>query len=96
METIKGAIKNLMQKIEAGQHAAQEENKIEDFLKKAFTKKELNHIKFSYFKRGVLGISVDSSSWVYYLNLHKQRLLSRLCKKFDKVKDIRFVLGEIG
>lgn len=85
-----------MHKIEAGQYAAQEENKIEAFLKKTLTKKELNHVKFSYFRRGVLGIIVDSSSWLYYLNLHKQRLLTRLCKKFDKIKDIRFVLGEIG
>ena len=35
----------------------------EEWLKKSLTRKELGHIKFYYFRRGVLGIKVDSSAW---------------------------------
>ena len=70
--------------------------KIEDLLKKTLTEKELGHIKFNYFKRGILNITVDSSSWLYQLSLSKDDLLARLRKKLKEIKDIRLRLGETG
>ncbi|MBU0504315.1 MAG: hypothetical protein ABH882_03625 [Candidatus Omnitrophota bacterium] len=66
------------------------------WLKKALSKKELNHIGFKYFSKGILGLKVDSSSWLYYASLHKEELLGKLNKNSMKVKDIRFWMGEIG
>ena len=65
-------------------------------LKKALTKRQLKHIKFNYFKKGILGVYVDSSSWLYSLDLEKQNLLDRLSGKTKAViKDIRFRIGEV-
>ncbi len=50
-------------------------------LEKVLTKKELEHIKVSYFKKGILNVIVDSSSQLYNLNLHKEDLLDRINKK---------------
>lgn len=67
----------------------------EDFLKKILTKRESKHIKVNYFRKGVLGINVDSSSWLYQLSLGKEDLLLKLTTRFKEVKDIRFRLGEV-
>jgi hypothetical protein len=63
------------------------------WLKKVLTKKELAHIKFNYFKKGVLGAWVDSSVWLYSFNLKKTNLLDKLREVSDGIKDIRFRIG---
>jgi hypothetical protein len=67
----------------------------ESWLKKALTKKEQEHIRFNYFRKGILGVSVDSSSWLYKLTLKKEDLLKRLNKRFAQIKDINFRIGEL-
>jgi hypothetical protein len=64
-------------------------------LKKALTTKEQRHIKFKYFRGGALGISVDSSPWLYSLSLKKAAFLSRLRGAGHAVKDIRFYVGGV-
>ncbi len=66
----------------------------EEVVKKILTKKEYGHIKFNYFKKGVLGLSVDSSSWLYSLNLKKEGLLQKLKTDMPDIKNIRFFIGE--
>lgn len=63
-------------------------------LKKFLTKKEFGHIKFRYFKKGILTFSVGSSSWLYYFNLKKDELLAGLQKKSGLIKELRFYIGE--
>lgn len=67
----------------------------EEILKKVLTKKELGHIKVNYFKKGVVYVNVDSSSWLYQMNLHKERVLAKVKKDSAGIKDIRFRLGEL-
>lgn len=43
----------------------------EIILKKLLTKREIQHIKFNYFRSGIFGIKVDSSAWLYQLNFKK-------------------------
>ncbi|MFH1441184.1 MAG: DciA family protein [Candidatus Omnitrophota bacterium] len=68
----------------------------EIILKKLLTKREIQHIKFNYFRSGIFGIKVDSSAWIYQLNFKKQDLLSALKKNLPEIKDIRFSLGDIN
>jgi hypothetical protein len=68
----------------------------EVWLKKVLTKKELGHIKFNYFKKGVLGVSVDSSSFLYSLTLRKTQILEGLTRCSNKIKDVRFRIGVIS
>ncbi len=65
----------------------------EQWLKNTLTKKELQHIKVKYFNKGVLGLSVDSSTWLYVLSLKKEELLQTLQKEAPMVKNINFRIG---
>ncbi|MFA6357453.1 MAG: hypothetical protein WCY09_02135 [Candidatus Omnitrophota bacterium] len=67
----------------------------EQWLKKALTKKELGHIKVKYFHKGILGLSVDSSVWLYALGLKKEELLLKLQKENPELKNINLRIGEI-
>ena len=65
-----------------------------ELLKQILPKKELRHVSFRYCRRGTLGITVDSSVWLYQLNLQKPALLAKLARKSKGIKDIRFYIGE--
>ncbi|MBU0547625.1 MAG: hypothetical protein KJ710_03950 [Candidatus Omnitrophica bacterium] len=68
----------------------------EQWLKKTLTKKELGHIKVKYFSKGVLGLSVDSSAWLYILSLKKEELVNKLKKENPGLKNINLRIGEIS
>jgi len=93
MEVIKDTVKNVLQALEA-QKKESPEDALRSLLKTVFTKKELGHVKFHYFKKGILTINVDSSTWLYYLSLQKEKLLTKMRKKYKTIKDIRLHLGE--
>ncbi|MBN2831663.1 MAG: hypothetical protein JXL82_05295 [Candidatus Omnitrophica bacterium] len=67
----------------------------EEWLKKILTKRELGHIKFHYFRKGIVGLRVDSAVWKYNFNLKKERLLNGLKKCDPAVEELRFSIGDI-
>ncbi len=67
----------------------------QQWLKKALTKKELGHIRVKYFSKGNLGLSVDSSAWLYILSLKKETILETLKQENPEVKNIILRIGEI-
>ena len=93
MERIKDTIQQVMQGLKLKKIASPEHDPAA-WLKKTLTKKELGHIRFKYFKNGILYVDVDSSGWLYSLTLKKDRVLSRLTQDKRGVKDIRFRIGE--
>ncbi|MFA5144858.1 MAG: DciA family protein [Candidatus Omnitrophota bacterium] len=93
MEAIKDTVINVIRNLEAKKTGVAD-NDPQELLKKVLTKKELGHIKFNYFRKGVLGLRVDSSSWLYNLNLKKESLLEKLKKCSSGVKSIRFNIGD--
>lgn len=88
-DTVRVIMKDLVTKKDGGG------NEPSDWLKKALTKEELRHIRFNYFKKGVLGAVVDSSSWLYNMDLKKGHLLAELRRRSSAIKDISFRLGEV-
>ena len=93
MEAIKDTLQGLMRSWEERlKKSSPDEPGV--WLRKLLTKKELRHIKFRYFKKGILGLNVDSSTWLYYFNLKKEEFLNRLCQQSAGVKDISFYIGE--
>ena len=90
MEAIKDTVINVIEDLRA-----KISNNPQALLKRVLTKKESQHIKLNYFKKGILSLHVDSSSWLYILTLQKEELLARINKKSNTVKDIRFRIGEI-
>jgi len=95
MEAIKDTVLNVMQRLKTKKTGICDDDP-RALLKKVLTKKELAHIKFNYFRKGILGLYVDSSSWLYSFSLKKEGLLLGLNKKSSAIKDIRFRIGEIG
>lgn len=83
-----------MEELSAKQKVSSGDNP-QEWLKKALTKKELGHIKVKYFSKGVLGLNIDSSAWLYALSLKKEALLANLQKKHPELKNISLRIGEI-
>ncbi|HTZ11132.1 MAG TPA: DciA family protein [Candidatus Margulisiibacteriota bacterium] len=94
MEQIKETIAGFMQDLQ--NKAVQKRESPQELLRKVLTKKELSHIKFNYFKGGVLSVNVDSSAWLYSLSLKKEELLVRLKTYSAAVRDIRLRVGRIA
>ncbi|MDD5155409.1 MAG: hypothetical protein PHF11_02870, partial [Candidatus Omnitrophica bacterium] len=78
MEAIKDTLESVMRAWEKKLLKPGTGDNPELLLKKFLTKKELGHIKFRYFKKGIITFDVDSSSWLYYFNLKKENLLAGL------------------
>lgn len=94
MEPIKDTVRDVIQSWQKRKPAAPEGGP-EELLKKILTKKELGHIKVNYLKKGALHINVDSSTWLYHLNLRKEKILAKLRGSSRGIKEIRFFIGEI-
>ncbi|MBN1913075.1 MAG: DUF721 domain-containing protein [Candidatus Omnitrophica bacterium] len=92
MESIKDTVGRL---IKTWQSKATADNP-QLWLREVFNKQQQKHTCFSYFKKGILGIKVDSSAWSYQLNLEKARLLESLRQRSSsEIKDLRFSVGNI-
>jgi hypothetical protein len=91
VETIKDIITGVIKGLETKKHAHDEP---ELLLRSALSKTELAHVRFRYLRKGIFGITVDSSVRLYQLNLRKQELLEKLCGKNKAIKEIRFYIGE--
>lgn len=94
MEPIKDTVRVLMENLQDKREKPSRDNSA-GLLKKAFSNKELKHLRFSSLKKGILNIKVDSATWLYYLTLKKKSLLEKLSKESDGVKDIYFSIGDI-
>ncbi len=94
MERIREAIESVIRDLTVKKTANQGVSP-EGWLKKALTKKELGHIKFHYFRKGILGVRVDSSAWMYSLSLKREKLVSRLKELAPDIKEVRFSIGDI-
>ncbi len=64
--------------------------------KKIFSRKEAAHARAGLLKNGVLYLRVDSSTWLYYFNLHKKELLENFSRQNSLIKDLKFSLGEFA
>jgi len=95
MELLKNTLNNVMRRLDAKKAVFQDSGP-QQWLKKTLTKKELGHIRVKYFNKGILGLNVDSSAWLYILSLKKEELLKELKKENPEVKNINFRIGEIS
>jgi hypothetical protein len=93
MQNIKDVVYHVMEGLASKKKGTDTEHP-RAWLKKVLTKQELAHIKLNYFKKGVLGVWVDSSSWLYSLNLKKTGVLAGLRRLSKDIQDIRFRIGD--
>lgn len=94
MDRLKDAVENVIRQLSEGKSQGLDAQP-QEWLKKALTKRELGHIKFHYFRNGVLGLRVDSSVWKYNFSLHRDKLLLKIHQHAPQVRDLRFSVGDI-
>ncbi len=93
METIKETIYRVMHVLGTKQNDSHSDE-ISAWLQKTLSAKERKHISSYYERKGILSLKVDSSSWIYYLNLKKGALLTSIRQCLPQVKEIRFYVSE--
>jgi len=94
MEAIKDTIQQVIARMQTRQQE-KEGNDPGEHLKKLLTKKELEHIRVTALKNGILYVNVDSSVWLYRLSIRTDAFLETLNKLPQKIKSIRFRVGDI-
>lgn len=94
-EDIKDILNKIIAKIQ--KHGPGRKEKILNVWQKAVGEKAKAHSRPVTIKRKVLTVEVDSSTWLYTLNLKKKSILDYLKKELgeDKIKDVRFRMGDI-
>jgi hypothetical protein len=95
MEAIRDTVREVIKRLETGKTGSSGADP-SFWLKKVLTKKELGHIKFNYFRRGILALKVDSAAWRYSLNLKREKLLAQLQRECAQIKELRMRLGDIS
>lgn len=90
-DLLAGVIKNL-----AGQERLGEEE-ISWAWKEAAGKAAARHSRPVSFRRAVLIVNVENSSWLYELTVRRRRIIAALEAALEdkKIKDIRFRIGDI-
>ena len=94
MEQLKDVIADVICNLTA-KKTGDKEGDPQEWLKKTLTKKEMGHIKFHYFRKGILGVRVDSSAWMYSLSLKKEKLLMKIRACNPGIKAIHFSVGDV-
>ena len=94
MEQLRGAIESVIRQL-SERKPKYSDARPEEWLKKSLTRKELGHIKFHYFRSGILGVKVDSSVWKYNFALQQEALLQKIHKYAPQVRALRFSVGEV-
>jgi predicted nucleic acid-binding Zn ribbon protein len=93
VEAIKQSLEVLLKELEARKEKAS--RMAPDFLaQKIFSAKEALHARAGTLKNGILYLKTDSSTWLYYFNLHKKELLEKFSAGNSQIKELKFGLGE--
>lgn len=93
MEPIKGTVESLLETLKS---RVVRGGGIEETILGAFSPKEQEHIRVCPAQRGLVRIAVDSSTWLYYFTLRKKKLIEKIAAGLPEIKDIVFVIGEVG
>ena len=94
-EDIGGILKQVIKKLDTKTHGAREE--LTGAWKKSIAQEAVFHTRPVALKKKILTIEVDSSTWLYMLSLKKKGALDNMKKILgsDRIKDIKFRIGEI-
>nr|MBU1327912.1 DUF721 domain-containing protein [Candidatus Omnitrophota bacterium] len=93
---IRNIISQVIKKLDTKTHGQRGE--IVQAWQDAIESKAIAHTKPVAIKKNILTIEVDSSTWLYMLSLKKKNTLLKMQKTLgkEKIKDIRFRMGEIS
>ena len=70
--------------------------KIQMLWEQIFSKEEKKHTNIGEFKDGNLMIEVDSSLYIFQMNLRKAKILEKFQQELPEIKTILFKIGKIN
>ncbi len=95
-EQIRGVLGKVIKKIEGREPDKKE--RITDAWYKTVRNKAGKHTRPASIKKKTLVVEVDSSTWLYELNLRKTEIINNIQKelKDTEIENIRFKMGDIN
>ena len=93
---VKGIVDGLLRKLE--NTTAKKANAVKKAWAESVTEDIKKHARPVSFKKGVIVVIVENSSWLYRLTLEKRDILDRFNEKYigrKKAHDIRYRIGSI-
>lgn len=92
MDKIKDVVKEVIEKISSKK--VEEQIQLQEIWRRA-AGAGVDHTAIGGLRDGVLVIHVDSSAWLYQMNLKKKALLTEIQKAHPDIKQINFKIGKI-
>jgi predicted nucleic acid-binding Zn ribbon protein len=94
-EPIANVLKSVFTQLES-KHTLSKEA-VDRSWREAVGERGFNHSRPSHIRKGVMTVSVDSSTWMQELSMRKRELLKGLKRELgkDRISEIRFKIGEL-
>lgn len=93
MEALRSIVKNVVADL-VKKNKALDFQKAERAWKTVIGPDAWPHTKIVYLTKNKIRVNVDSSAWLYDLNLRKERICGRLRKSLN-IEDVQFRLGRV-
>jgi hypothetical protein len=59
------------------------------------TENERPHAQAVYYRKGILGVTVESPHWLYYFSMRKKKLIEAMTAHVSDIGDMRFTVGKL-
>ncbi len=93
MDNIKDVVKSVMASMAQKELSA--DTSIERIVNGFLSEQEKKHIKFLGYKEGKILFNVDTSAWLFQMNIRKSKMLDKLKEEKPDVKNISFKIGKV-
>lgn len=93
MDAIKDIIPQVIEQL--SQRKPEDQNKIQRIWRNVIDAKMAQHCLLANFFDGILTVVVDSSSWLYQMNLNRKKILDELREEMPEIKNIQFKIGKV-
>ncbi len=93
MESIKDIIPQVFEQLT--ERIPETQTKIQRIWQNVIDAKMAQHNVLLDFTDGILTVAVDSSTWLYQMNLNKKKILGQLKDEIPDIKNIQFKIGKV-
>lgn len=93
MESIKDILPQVFEQLT--ERIPQTQTKIQRIWQNTIDAKMAQHSVLLDLTDGVLTAAVDSSAWLYQMNLNKKKILGQLQDDLPQIKNIQFKIGKV-
>jgi hypothetical protein len=94
MEKLADALKQVLDEL-ADKRAREGACSVQERFAEILTEREREHAQAAFLRKGILGVTVDSSSWLYYFTTRKAKLIEALLPHISGLREIKFSVGTL-